>query len=152
MPTNSPQSKGRLFNILAVCVFVIVVLAVKPAKILYHQSAMRNAWSTTIQTGATNSQDIVQFERHRDALVSLGYFARESFALPQIKPRSPEQRALFDALNDYSTKAVGYFSMQGFETSTEPKVIIWTFPAQMRNWEGLIKSYSQPQTRTNKVP
>jgi len=145
MTTNSPQKKRSVFTIAAICLIVLAALAVRPIKIFYHDSAMRRAWAGTFQHGGTNSQDLVTFERHRDALVNLGYLARQTFPLDQIKPRSPEHRALYDALNDNAAKAIGYFSMQGFESSTPLVVIVWATPAHMPEWEGIIQSHQPPK-------
>ena len=141
MPSASPQSRRKFFNIAAICLIVLAALAIRPIKVLYHESAMRRAWASTFQQGATNSQDIAVFERHRDALVGLRYLQKQSFPVDQIKPRSPEHKALYEALNQHATEASGYFSTQGFESSTPIIVIVWATPADMPGWEALIKSY-----------
>ena len=145
MRPDSTQHKRKVFNIVAICLIVVAVAAIRPLKILYHDSAMRRAWTKTLQPGATNRQDLPVFERHRDALVALGYMVKQSFSLDQIKPRSPEHRALYDALNETAARAPGYFSMQGFESSTPLVVIVWATPAHMPEWEAVIKAHQQPK-------
>jgi hypothetical protein len=145
MQPDSRRSRRKLLNIAAICVVILAALAIRPLKILYHESAMRRAWASTLQHGGTNSQDIPVFERHRDSLVGLGYLAKQSFPLEQIKPRSPEHKALYEALNENAAKTSGYFSMQGFESSTPLVVIVWATPGRMPEWETVIKSYQNPK-------
>jgi hypothetical protein len=145
MRTDSPFTKRRVFNIVAISLIVVAALAVRPIKVLYHDSAMRRAWTRNFQNGGTNTQDITVFERHRDALVALGYMVRQTFSVSQIKPRSPEHKALFEALSNNASKAVGSFSMQGFESSTPLVVIVWATPAHMPEWEAIINAHQQPK-------
>jgi hypothetical protein len=145
MPSDSPHYKRKILNIAAICLIILAALAVRPIKIFYHDSAMRRAWTKTFQDGGTNSHHIPVFERHRDALVALGYMVKQTFPVEQIKPRSLEHRALYDALNENATKAAGYFSMQGFEATTPLVVIVWAPPTQMPEWEALIKAHQQPK-------
>jgi hypothetical protein len=102
---------------------------------------MRRAWASTFQHGGTNSQDLVLFEKHREALVGMGYLTKRSFPMDQIKQRSPEHRALYDALHEHATKVPGYFSMQGYESSTPLIVMVWATPAHLPKWEALIQSH-----------
>jgi hypothetical protein len=144
MLANSSRRKTRLFPVPAICLIVLAAFAVRPAKILYHNDRMRRAWANTFEPGRTNSQDIIKFEAHRDALVALGYMVKRVFPLDHIKPGSPEHKALHQELNQNSLKASGYFFMQGFEASTPPVVIVWATTAHLPEWEAIIKSH-QPK-------
>jgi hypothetical protein len=145
MRSDSPRHQRKIINIVAIGLIVLAALAVRPIKIFYHDSAMRRAWTKTFQDGGTNSLQIPVFERHRDALVGLGYMVKQTFRVENIKARSPEHRALYDALNENAAKVGGYFSMQGFETNTPLVVIVWATPAQMPQWDALLIAHQQPK-------
>jgi len=145
MRSDTSPGKKRLLTVLIVAVLIAAAFAVKPVKIFYHDAAMRRAWNQTFQQGATSFATVPVFERHRDALVGLGYLSRQMFPIEQIKPQSPEHRALYNALTEHGSKANGYFSMQGFESSTPLIVIVWAAPAQMPSWEAIIKAHDQPK-------
>jgi hypothetical protein len=147
MRSDTRSGKGRVLTIVVLGVIIVAALAVRPIKIRYHESGMRQAWTRTFEHGGTNTQHLVAFERHRDSLVDLGYLVRQSYPIEGIKPRSPEHRALYEALKAHASQANGYFSMQGFESSTPLTVIVWAKPNQLAAWEAIIKSPPAVETK-----
>jgi hypothetical protein len=145
MAAKQSPGKGRLLNVVLIGLIVVAALAAKPLKIIYHDSAMRSAWSASFEQGQTNVASVVKFEHHCNALVSLGYLVKREFSLAQIKSHSPEHRSLFEALNAHAAKGNGYFLMQGFEETAPSKVTVFSPAGKMADWESIISSRDRPK-------
>jgi hypothetical protein len=114
--------------------------------IKYHKLLMMYSWEKIFTVSAyDDSQDdyTVAYEKHRDALVRLGYFERREFPFIHITCPSLQSRRLWEELgkifSDYP-----HVSMQGYEPETPDMIVVWDRPQGLSEWETIIAAHDAP--------
>lgn len=111
--------------------------------IKYHKLLMMYSWDKIFTVSAyDDSQDdySVAYEKHRDALVRLGYFERREFPFAHITCPSLQSRRLWEELEKMFPNHP-HVSMRGYEPETPDMITVWDRPQRLSEWESIIAAH-----------
>ena len=153
---SSPAPNRWPIKALLIGVIIIAVFAIKPLKIIYHQSAVHKAWARVMDPAQTNAAmrdaALGDFARHRGKLVSLGYLVQKPFPLQHVQAASAEHRALHQALEQHGREARdSFFLLSGHQPGQPAAVTIWAPTSEMPGWEAVIHQLDQPPKEAPKA-
>jgi len=126
---------GALVTSLAVCILLVVFW--KCLVIRYHHAMMVSAWHGIFETGPSQDQDpyIRRFDRHKRALVDLGYLEHRRIGLRHVEVSSEARKRLFFSLGLRTRIDDSYFEIG------EDEVELWATPKKMRELAQIIAVY-----------
>jgi hypothetical protein len=137
-----------LFGVLVILIGGLIIGGNSLA-IQYHRNLMMSDWNMVIKLGGSDprqSDYVKSYDKHKNALVQLGYFAKMEFPLRNIRIPSLEFRRLWEELQ------ARYFQYPHVEggpyESKNPMIVVWDRPYNRSKWEKIIAAHDAPSRNT----
>jgi hypothetical protein len=94
----------------------------------YHRYELRAAYAQISRVESARND----YEKHRTALISLGYFVKRQFYLKRLTTRSPEFRQLLNDLQLRYPTRIGKVEAHGYIYGEPTFLVVWMHPDQAK--------------------
>ena len=157
MAQKRPNSRRTLLVSISAVTVILTLLVVfrKPLETSYHQWRMMANWRAT-GSGATDSgtpDDASRYhgayERHRNALVTLGVLERRVFTFTHLQVPSERSRELWQHLQEEFPEHP-HLELHGYEKETPDALVVWDAPELMQRWKIIVASKDIPLPQDKK--
>ena len=137
-----------LGSLLALAVGTVVLFR-NDLLIAYHKRVMLVAWNSGDDLPLDDPAQwelLVAFERHRDALVDLGYLEQHEFRFAPMSPGSDRTIALSAAIRAQSSDFPrARFQYDSASDSDSVGLLIWAWPGELSEWQTLIADHTEQE-------
>jgi hypothetical protein len=110
--------------------------------IKYHKLLMMSSYNKIVKVNAYQAEYSVAYEKHRDALVRLGYFKRRKFPITHITSPSLQSRRLMEELYKMFPN-YPHQEMRGVEPETPFVITVWDQTQRLSEWESIIAAHDE---------